>query len=101
MTAQDPSEIIAALWERFRPTVAERLDAIASGAAAIAEGATAGDTRVREAHRAAHNLAGALGSYGRPDGSVVARRLMALLDEPRPRHDAVVEQLAELREHCA
>ncbi|MDN4472260.1 Hpt domain-containing protein [Demequina zhanjiangensis] len=101
MTAQDPADIIAVLWERFRPTVAERLDAISAGAEAIADGATAGDPRVRDAHRAAHNLAGALGSYGRPDGSVVARRLMGLLDEPRPRHDAVVGELETLRGHCA
>ncbi|WNM24685.1 Hpt domain-containing protein [Demequina capsici] len=96
----DPSAIIAELWERFRPTIAARLEAIDAGLVAIRQGAGAGDARVTDAHRAAHNLAGALGSYERPEGSVVARRLMAALEQARPDAEAVAALLAELREHC-
>ncbi|WP_160297642.1 Hpt domain-containing protein [Demequina salsinemoris] len=101
MSAQDATAIIAALWERFRPTVAERLDTLDAGLDAIRADAPGTAPAVRDAHRAAHNLAGALGSYGRPDGSVVARRLMAELDAPRPDAEAVAALVAEVRGHCA
>lgn len=59
---------IAALWVQFRPLVRSRVELIEEH---LAGGG--GDTV--EVARAAHNLAGALGSYGRPEGSVVARRI--------------------------
>ncbi|WP_084125271.1 Hpt domain-containing protein [Demequina sp. NBRC 110054] len=100
MSAQDPSAIIAALWERFRPTVAERLATLEEGLAAIRAGASGSDQAIRDAHRAAHNLAGALGSYERPEGSVVARTLMAELGAPRPGADTVEALIEKVREHC-
>lgn len=101
MSDNDTSAIIAALWERFRPTVAERLATIDAGVEALRSGAATADPRVREAHRAAHNLAGALGSYERPQGSVVARELMAVLDSARPDAETAAALAAQVREHCA
>ena len=65
---------VAALWERFRPLVARRIDVLE----AFANGAP--DVTADDAHREAHNLAGALGSYGRAAGSVTARALLTELD---------------------
>lgn len=63
----DPTELVEQLWQQFRPLVDQRLqqiDAVASGT---------GDPSV--AARAAHNLAGALGSYGRTTASAIAREI--------------------------
>ena len=63
------SEIVARLWEQFRPLVAQRLQLLQS----YADGD--GSVDREDARQAAHNLAGALGSYGRPEGSEIARRI--------------------------
>jgi HPt (histidine-containing phosphotransfer) domain-containing protein len=91
--ASDVAAITAALWERFRPLVSERVGLLRAWAA--------GDGAVSrpEAARAAHNLAGSLGSYGRAEASAVARRADVLLastaadDEVRPQ---VAELVGEL-----
>jgi HPt (histidine-containing phosphotransfer) domain-containing protein len=63
----DPQVIIARLWERFRPLVDERLERLQT----FADGGGGAE----EARRAAHNLAGALGSYGKHEASAVAREI--------------------------
>jgi HPt (histidine-containing phosphotransfer) domain-containing protein len=63
------SDIVARLWEQFRPLVAQRLQLLQS----YADGD--GSVDREDARQAAHNLAGALGSYGRPQGSEIARRI--------------------------
>ncbi|MGN6332247.1 MAG: Hpt domain-containing protein [Motilibacteraceae bacterium] len=92
--AADVAAITAALWERFRPLVAERVGLLRAWAAGE------GGTTREEAARAAHNLAGSLGSYGRAEGSAVARRVDVLLASPAPDDElrpAVRELVAELR----
>lgn len=81
----DVAAITAQLWERFRPLVAERVQVLRSWAD--------GDEGVprEDAARAAHNLAGALGSYGRTEGSAVARRADVALAGDVP--DEVVRSL--------
>lgn len=70
----DRPDPVAALWERFRPLVTRRIDVLE----AFAVGAP--DVTADDAHREAHNLAGALGSYGRAAGSVTARSVLTELD---------------------
>jgi HPt (histidine-containing phosphotransfer) domain-containing protein len=60
---------IAALWEQFRPLVDTRVRLIENHLLG------SGEAELTEVARAAHNLAGALGSYGRPEGSELARRI--------------------------
>ncbi|MGN6244791.1 MAG: Hpt domain-containing protein [Motilibacteraceae bacterium] len=76
--ATDVAAITAQLWERFRPLVRERVQVLRSWADGDA------DVSREDAARAAHNLAGSLGSYGRSQGSAVARRADVALagDEP-------------------
>lgn len=86
------SDPVAELWERFRPLVRERidlLDAFAGGNPDVAR---------EDAARAAHNLAGSLGSYGRTEGSQVARRIdQAFLSGEGDAPADLVPLVAELR----
>ncbi len=62
-------DVTEALWRKFRPLIDERIATIERAI----ESQSPGD-RI-EATRAAHSLAGALGSYGRDEASAVARDL--------------------------
>ncbi|WP_432484937.1 Hpt domain-containing protein [Kineococcus esterisolvens] len=82
--------LTADLWEQLRPLVRARLSQLDEWVAAgqLLEGRS-------EAVRTAHNLSGSLGSYGRHDGSRVARELeRALLDDESP--GRVVDLVAAL-----
>ncbi len=79
---ENPQDIIARLWEGHRGVVVERLAMIHRGVDAVDRGEARSHQAVVEAHRASHNLAGALGSYGRPEGSAYARELMDLITDP-------------------
>lgn len=86
------SDPVAELWERFRPLVRERIDLIEAYAGGSPE-----VTR-EDAARAAHNLAGSLGSYGRAEGSRVARRIdQAFLTGEGDAPADLVPLVAELR----
>lgn len=80
--------MIEELWARFRPLAVERVTTI--------EAYLDGRSSRAEALDAAHNLSGALGSYGRPDGSAAAREIEGLLasgDERRADVTAVMDRL--------
>ncbi|MUN63651.1 hypothetical protein GMA12_10920 [Kocuria sediminis] len=92
MTEQPVHDAVAALWERFRPLVSSRIETL--------ERFAEGDPRLGagEAARAAHNLAGALGSYGRHDGSRTARRIEQALRADTPLPEAWLRnEVARLR----
>ena len=78
-------EALAAIWERSRPVVAERLATVEAAAAP-----DAGDDARREGLRAAHQLAGSLGTFGIHEGSEVARAIeLELGDDADPAKLAV------------
>lgn len=88
-----PTELlIARMWERFRPLAEERVQTIdayvRTGTAArlasvptprSADAVDECESARARARQAAHDLAGSLGSYGRPNGSELARRVEELL----------------------
>lgn len=86
MTAENPpleaalrDRLRAALkdaWRASRPIVVGRVDHLDL---ALAEGLLVGDVRHMCAQEA-HKLAGALGSFGSPDGSALAREAEHILD---------------------
>ncbi|HWT92891.1 MAG TPA: Hpt domain-containing protein [Solirubrobacteraceae bacterium] len=79
----DLEAAIAAIWDRSKPIMRERVEHVDRAAAALRDGPL--DPAVREeASRAAHQLAGSLGSFGMPEGSDVARALEQLLRTDRP-----------------
>ena len=70
-------DALAAIWERSRPLVAERLTTVEAAAAAPGDPATKA-----EGLRAAHQLAGSLGTFGLHEGSDVARAFEHELEGP-------------------
>lgn len=94
----DLEAAIAAIWDRSKPIMRERVAHVDGAAAALRAGPL--DPAVREeATRAAHQLAGSLGSFGMLEGSDAARALEQLLRPdrpPEPTADAVDALLAEL-----
>jgi HPt (histidine-containing phosphotransfer) domain-containing protein len=74
--AEPPDEgldaAIAALWGDARPRAVGRVAAIEAAVAALRAGALDGE-EAAEATREAHKLAGALGTFGMPDGTRHAR----------------------------
>ena len=82
------------LWVKFLPQIEERLAVLEAAAAEL----TAGHLharRCREAHEAAHKLAGVLGTFGLTKGTVLAREA-ELLYAPEDGPD--LEQAPQLTE---
>ena len=93
-------DALAAIWQRSRPVVAERLTTVEAAAQAASIPGGPDEASRREGIRAAHQLAGSLGTCGRHEGSDVARELeqqFAGAAEPGP----VAELSARLRELLA
>ena len=68
------SQAIDRLWVRFLPEINERIALLQAAAEAIAAG-TLTASRREAAYAAAHKLAGVLGTFGLPRGTVLAREL--------------------------
>jgi len=88
--------LLRTLWEKNRPIVEERLATLERASAAAASGGLSDDLR-KEAAKAAHNLAGALGMYGYDEGTRVAREIDALLSSDVPGVAHLAELIARLR----
>jgi len=101
MSHEDPLDIIARLWEAHREVVAARIVSIEAGIDAIRAGAGPSDDAVQDAYRAAHNLAGALGSYGRAEGSVLARDMMTSILEPGADPGTLRSLLTQIEAACS
>ncbi|EYR63606.1 hypothetical protein N866_19370 [Actinotalea ferrariae CF5-4] len=86
----DPTALVEQLWAQFLPLVHERVRLIEEVAAGGGDVATAG--------RAAHNLAGSLGSYGRATASSVARELDLAFTAGVPDQAWLTDAVRRLRE---
>ena len=67
-------EMLAALWEQHRDTIFERVDLIAAACRSLQNGSLQPD-QWEEARSAAHKLAGVLGTFGRKQGTDLARSI--------------------------
>jgi hypothetical protein len=97
--SDDPGldDLLAELWQQNRDAVLERLRLVMSAVGAIAEGASPADDEREAAVVAAHKLAGALGTYGFPEGSAVASRAeSALLGDDGAGIDVLVADLVDV-----
>lgn len=74
----DPDALVQRLWQRHAGVAASRVQVLEAAAPALAAGTASAQQR-SDAVRAAHKLAGALGTYGR-GGSEQARTLERLLE---------------------
>ena len=88
--------LLAALWQRNRPIVEERLAVLDAAAAAAAAGPLPELAR-REAQGTAHKLAGALGMYGYDEGTRIARQMEQMLDSGAADAARLSSLIAELR----
>jgi HPt (histidine-containing phosphotransfer) domain-containing protein len=86
---------IAALWQDAQPRALARVEIMERATAALASGALDAEL-ADEARRDAHKLAGSLGTFGMPEGTVHARAIELRLEAGVTPADA-----AELGEHVA
>jgi DNA-binding response OmpR family regulator len=89
---------IAALWRQARQRALGRVDVVEEAVAVLLGGAL-DDELAGRARREAHKLAGALGTFGMPDGTDHARALETTLEAGAQPADAPVlaEHVTELR----
>ena len=99
----DPAAIAAAMqrmWVQFRPQIDERVGVLETAAAALAAGILT-EEQCTAAAKAAHTLAGTLGTFGLADGTALAREAEPVFAEGIPanagRAARVAEIAAELR----
>lgn len=97
VTPQSNQALIAELWARFAPVIEERLTAIESLVSTVESGQSPSADQITEARYASHNLAGSLGSYGKPVGSDVAREIQHLIDAHTFRAERLRPLLENLR----
>lgn len=67
-------QMLAHLWEEHRSEIQARVEIIAEACAAVRSGTLTEKQRL-EAHSAAHKLAGVLGTFGRQEGTDLARTI--------------------------
>jgi HPt (histidine-containing phosphotransfer) domain-containing protein len=79
--------MLAAIWQRHRPVVIERICLLDRAAAAAMEGTLNVEMR-EEAAGTAHKLAGSLGMYGYDEGTRLAQEIEVMLLE-----DSVAEPM--------
>lgn len=94
----DARGLVEQMWQRFQPLAQERVADIQRYADVRADGSESDESR-EAASRAAHALAGSLGSYGRPTGSVLADEVESLIATPGAdpvRLGELTERLAEV-----
>ncbi len=83
---------IAALWQRNRPLLLERLALLDRAAAGPLTPGLRG-----EAIGIAHKLAGSLGMFGFHEGTEIAREIEAHLESPTPNATALISLTHQLR----
>ncbi len=89
---------LAAIWSRFRDATLQRVDHLDEALIALLENRLTDDAR-QAAVREAHKLAGASGTFGFPNASVIARDLERRLGSTVTQADVpeLAEQLVQLR----
>jgi HPt (histidine-containing phosphotransfer) domain-containing protein len=100
MDPEKMRELLAGIWERHKSEMEERLGVLERTSKTLGERELSGQERI-EAVLAAHKLAGALGTFGRTQGSEVARALEHRLEGGGPLQadlPELIETIAALRE---
>jgi diguanylate cyclase (GGDEF)-like protein len=86
---------VSAMWDRRKDEILQRVAVLEDAVLALLDGALDDDRR-RDAVRVAHKLAGAVGTFGFPEGSRLARETEQLLDTPGMLDIAEVPRLSAL-----
>ncbi len=95
---QSMSEALDQMWSRFQSEIGKRLDVLDAAVAALDAGRLTLEIQ-KEAHGAAHKLAGILGVFGLPRGTELARQSEHLLEKDVPAESVadLAAWVAELR----
>jgi HPt (histidine-containing phosphotransfer) domain-containing protein len=97
----DPSALAAAmqrLWVQFLPQMEQRVATLEAAAAALADGKLTA-AQAGEATKAAHNLAGVLGTFGLTEGTTLAREAEPAYAAGLPIDPGLHARLAEIASH--
>lgn len=86
---------LASLWEQFKASIFNQVDALEQTAAALREGALRYDQQ-QQAITEAHKLTGLLGTLGFANGSQISRAIENLLRQEAPLSSAQASRLWEL-----
>jgi DNA-binding response OmpR family regulator/HPt (histidine-containing phosphotransfer) domain-containing protein len=92
--ASDLPNFLTNIWNRHREQLCERVACIDRAIVALQERALTPELR-KQAWHSAHNLAGALGTFGLPHGSQVAKQLELLLADTTELTPAQIPQLQQ------
>jgi HPt (histidine-containing phosphotransfer) domain-containing protein len=91
-------EALDRLWRQFLPQMRDRVTVLDTVVGPLAVGALADEHRNAVA-AAAHNLAGILGSFGLPEGTVLAREAETICSEHVGAAPAAAARVAEIAMH--
>jgi HPt (histidine-containing phosphotransfer) domain-containing protein len=106
VTSPDPEiaarmkTMLAQIWRNNIATIMDRIATIRLAQASLRQGILDSEQR-EQARAAAHKLAGVLGTFGVPQGSVLARRVEVLLEIDRSADPQDAVTLAELLQELA
>jgi HPt (histidine-containing phosphotransfer) domain-containing protein len=92
------AQMLAMLWQKNRPTVAERVLLLRESHTQLATTGALTPQHRTDAASAAHKLAGVLGTFGFPQGTEAARKIEHLLEADPPAPDEAEKLLGWLQE---
>ncbi|MGH8508593.1 MAG: response regulator [Gammaproteobacteria bacterium] len=96
LAVQPPfADALGILWLRSKTSTLERIALVEHSLTLLIEGCLDNSAR-REAERAAHKLAGSLGTFGLGHGSDLAREIEQRMADPKPFAEEELLQLSEL-----
>jgi HPt (histidine-containing phosphotransfer) domain-containing protein len=96
-TDEKTASLLAAIWQRNRALVEERLDLLERAATSAVAGGLI-EAQRQEAGGVAHKMAGSLGMYGYVEGTSIARQIeLMLLGDGAPDAVRLSALVAELR----
>ena len=83
------------MWAQFRPQIDERVEVLETASVALASG-TLSEEHCQAAAKAAHTLAGTLGTFGLNEGTLLARRAEPVFSDGLPIDAAESAKVAEI-----
>ncbi|MCF2969829.1 response regulator [Synechococcus sp. Nb3U1] len=83
LDATQPQALISTVWPEFHPRLLIRLNQIEAGLIALEQSTLTTELQT-QTRKAAHMLAGSLGTFGLTTGTELARRLEQWIDSPHP-----------------
>ena len=94
LTQQQTLSAIAGVWERFQQRVDNQVSLLEQAASALSQNKLVTSLQ-RQAEQEAHTLAGALGTFGLPEGSQLARQIERLLQAETSLKPKEIKQLQQ------